>query len=297
MNPLRIALGTALVAFAVPCGASASDEPPAPVVAPSPRAGGDLLRLHDGTLLRGQIAERRPDGTITLVLLTGEARTIPGEQIASVTGATTSPSPPPPPPGTEQDRGPALTREPRSGRVPLQIESTGEPLTVGMPFGPSAAQTGRMLCQTPCTVYVYPGSVAVWTGGPNMRASALTIQVPQGGYRVRLRAASVSGGIIGQYVAVLGGIGVLAGGIAFGASLEGGQLRSGTLMAAGGGALLGGGGLLALGLWLYFSNQPGAQSEGPLEPRRASARVPVQRWSLEAMPLPGGGLLAAGAVF
>ena len=48
--------------------------------------GDDVLSLHDGTLLRGRVAEMHPGQHVTMVLLTGQTREIEWSDLATMAG-------------------------------------------------------------------------------------------------------------------------------------------------------------------------------------------------------------------
>ncbi len=48
--------------------------------------GDDVVTLHDGTLLRGRVAELHPNESVTLVLLTGQPREVRWSDVATVAG-------------------------------------------------------------------------------------------------------------------------------------------------------------------------------------------------------------------
>ena len=49
-------------------------------------AGDDVVTLHDGTLLRGRVAELHPNESVTLMLLTGQPRQVRWGDVATVAG-------------------------------------------------------------------------------------------------------------------------------------------------------------------------------------------------------------------
>jgi hypothetical protein len=289
--------------------ATQPSEAPAPLSSPPlPQRGDDVLHLQDGTLLRGQIAERRPDGTVVIVLLTREVRTVPGEQIASVSHPT-PPAPPaplvPPPAPAAEEEDSLATLSPGEGRVPVVFRSEGAPVEVGLFLGTSETVewTRRVriryhstLCITPCTLYARPGRFPLWTGGEGLVSDDRTLMVPQGGLRVRLHGSSYNGRQGGTILALLGGI---ATGVGFGMAVVSGSSHS--YSRDGGDGLLVGGGLviglgltaLVSGIVLLVQNPGGVASISPLE-RTAAGRTPP--WNLGIAPLSEGGTMLGAAL-
>jgi hypothetical protein len=64
----------ALLALAAASTAARAEEPP------------DVVVLTDGTIMQGRLAELKPDDHVTLVLLTGEPRTVDYAEIARMSG-------------------------------------------------------------------------------------------------------------------------------------------------------------------------------------------------------------------
>jgi hypothetical protein len=291
---------TAALCFALPVlalhASAAHAQTPSPTPLPFTDEPDDLVRLRDGTRLRGRIAERRADGTLVMVLLTGETRSIPATAI--------EPLPPPPPaigPSREDDEAPAVL-VPTPGRVPLLVESTGGPLQVG--YGISemvgnisltgSVTTRRELCQTPCTLYVRDGLFRLYTGGPNRWDRTTYLMIPTTGKRVRMHAGTMAGRV--------GGVAMMIGGIAaigisgFALLLTTGHRSDGPSPAAIGG-MIAGAGMLAGGIVLNVVNPIGLASHGPLESPATAERAQPLRWQLGAAPLPGGGVAALALQF
>jgi hypothetical protein len=294
-------LGLAVLATA--CPARAQQAVP-------PAGADDVLQLRDGTLLRGQIAERRPDGTTVIVLLTGEVRTIPGEEIASASTVPLAPPPPPAPPAPVSPAASFLTtssfdeieqalRTPGPGRVPLRVESVGREQSVGIALGrvaqpglpaPMATTLYREVCQTPCTLHVRPGAFALWTGGNGVASITTQVRVPHDGTRVIMRAPSAAVWKTAPYVAAVGGAMMMTGGMILGMSLTE-TFRSDLGVGLGITGLAVGGVAAITGLVLLSKNPWGILRQQRLE------FEPASRWSVGAAPLPGGAALAGAVQF
>ena len=105
----------------------------------------------------------------------GSTRTVPWSALA--TGSADiwnlqaaanwrTPPAPPPAPSTASEWAPVDLLQPGPGRVPLHVESDGEPQTVGIGAPGRRREPLGVLCTTPCTLYVYPGLFPLYTGGP-----------------------------------------------------------------------------------------------------------------------------------
>jgi hypothetical protein len=300
-------LSCALAALTASAPALATPPSGAPALPPPPPGAAssgtdDVLLLRDGSMLRGRIAERQPDGTTVILLITGEVRTVPGDQLAA---PPTMALPPPPPPPAVEDEGPALSLRARPGRVPLMLESTGAPLSVGRPvstatvvdvLGSSTLSLGEPLCSAPCTLYVRPGTVTVWSGGNGLRSDVAHLQVPEGGLRARLRAGSSNAFSIGQSLTWSGGSSAVSGVLLL-ALVQSGfwPAEYGNILA---GISLGiGAVMLGIGIPLIVANRVGVEEQGPLESGRPRRRRRTAEWSFGGSPLPGGGLISTGVVF
>ncbi len=219
----------AWTACTAPGIASAADGPVpfvvegAGVVAPRPAATpeDDVVRLLDGSVVRGRIAERNADGTVVMVLPTGEVRTLPAADIAqAATPSMPSGAGVAAPPRQELD----LTRERLPGRVPLVLEAHGAPLDVGSTRGEVQRVLGDITydpqCLTPCTLWARPGVVAIASGGRGRRLELYTLDVPPSGLRVVLRSASAKGRGASIALVVLGALSVAVGGLLWGLDVQ-----------------------------------------------------------------------------
>ncbi len=188
-----------------------------PNVAMTGRDDDDAVRLRDGSMVRGRIAERRPDGTLIFVLLTGETRTLPGEMIVSV-GRVAGPRAAPP--ASNGDDTEDLTQS-RPGTLPLAVTSVGPTLRVGHStnvsgtpgtlYTPVGQAVHRDHCSTPCTLFVAPGLFRLWTGGPNIAGTTSLVDVRAGGVAVRMHAPSAATWAVSPHLLWIGPMLALAG--------------------------------------------------------------------------------------
>jgi hypothetical protein len=311
MHPIRFALWTALGVFAGPALAAAQAAPtdaPSSSVAPtvagaSPGVGDDVLRLRDGTVLTGTIAERRPDGTTVILLLTGEVRTVPGDAI--LPDAPSFVAPLAEVPLTDADTSLA-TLEPAPGRVPLRVRSIEGPIAVGMPLGSEERELSiagsvtvrhyGQLCTTPCTLYVRPGTFPLWSDGPGLMKIEQEIYVPRGGLDLRLHASSIVAHGFGIALTILGGLGASVSVPLLVAETNNPyhlyfHEDTGVAIAA---TVVAVSALMHIGGVLLWSLTPGnIASQWPLRSSAASA----PRWRVGAAPLPGGAAVTALLTF
>jgi hypothetical protein len=153
----------------------------------------DVIVQTDGTVLQGHVAELVPGRSVTLMLLTGETRMVPWEQIASKSGPSFAPAPPRP----DDDAAPDADRRPGPGRVALRVESTGPALDVGRTGdvavgGAYFGRTRRLGCTTPCTLYLLPGPLELYAARASLHSATATLplQLPADGLQVLVRPDS-----------------------------------------------------------------------------------------------------------
>jgi len=179
----------ALVVVGLMCGAVVSGAVGGRVAYAADEAPLDLIVMKDGALVRGHVVEMVPNARIVIQIATGETRTVEWAQIARTEGPSFAPisSAPPAPTQPPVQPTPIVIAEPlltpAPGRVPLQVESTGQQLRVGEPVGTGTAYNGRdvvtvrfgrTVCSTPCTLHVAPGSVGLWVEGAGQRTRRST---------------------------------------------------------------------------------------------------------------------------
>jgi hypothetical protein len=233
----------------------------------------DAVTLRDGAILRGHVAEIRPNQSVTIVLLTGETRVVRWSDFVagsgpSFPGTTLAPPPQQPAIGPPQliYESPTYPEQaflkPGPGRVPLMVESaTGKKIFVGVPIGGTtvigfgmSATAHRRLCDGPCTLYVPTGNFTFNTTANDVSYDT-DVDVGPRGVRLKMRTPSRGrsfGGI--AMVSSGGALGIIGGTLlAFG----GGRSDENSWYGAGG-ALLGVGvGLLAGGIYLLATNTRG----------------------------------------
>jgi hypothetical protein len=211
--------------------------------------GSDTIVARDGSVYRGQVAEIKPGREVTIVLLDGQARTVPWSEIASTYGPsfpgtvappmTVMPTPMTPPmqaePGLDPTPDPLLV--PGPGRARLDIESaTDKRISVSVPIegdqnsGGMVVSSGygygfhtvafnmqrlRRVCMSPCTLYVRPGLFTINTNSGDFGYNS-DVDVPAGGTAVKMHTPS-RGRAVGGLWLISGGAGLLIGGITFAA--------------------------------------------------------------------------------
>lgn len=190
------ALATSIV---LACGVARAQDPPA--IPASPNApttsatasswrSAQTVRLRNGTVLRGTVAELVPDDRIVIVLATGETRRIPMDEVARVENDES-------PASVRRDAGTApLGPRPVTGRR-ISLRFTGAPPGLSLHWTTStlagyAARYGsrwavlaqyERLCTAPCELTASPGSydLALSQGGAPPVALPGPTQIPTAG--------------------------------------------------------------------------------------------------------------------
>ncbi len=260
-------IGFGLIIASATVAGQAWAEPPAPAAAfpAAPAPAPDLVRLKNGGMLRGTIAESGGD-SVTIVLLTGETRKIPAADVSYAGPAASAPSvapaaPPaapavaPAPAEHTTDNGthPFAVVHAAEARVDFVSEPTGSSLSRRSSTatfahsgytGPAATGYDE-ICTAPCNASMPAGThtfAVAKPGGDPIEAEPITL--PAGHSTLKSKYSDNTGARVGVVVA---GIAALAGGLAleFDSISNSGNINSGELI---GGAVLQGGGLLAI-LW------------------------------------------------
>ena len=190
-----------------------------PLVPPPTRhreTGEDVLTLHDGTVLRGDVTILKPGDHVEIVLLDGRSQNIPWSDVASSAGPSF--------PAAATPRYAEHYLHPSAGRVPLVIDSIGRALTVGvLTLHPIIGEdtvsvsdgltldqsttdvqsrSGTVVCtSTPCQIFAPPGRLILQTSGVGVLGSTTELTVPPTGGRVLLRAPMVRDQQIGRSLA------------------------------------------------------------------------------------------------
>ena len=174
----------------------------------------DVIVTTDGAILRGHVSELRPGKSATIVLLDGRTRTLQWSEIARSEGPSFPDARPAAQP-EEDDRINPL--EPGPGRVPLAVESAGKQQSISLHFTGAIRVNGwgltvtARICDTPCTMYLPPGSYELLSEADGVVSAVTPVTVPPAGTRVKLKATS--SGLRGGGVALvtIGGVAVLVG--------------------------------------------------------------------------------------
>jgi hypothetical protein len=253
---------------------------PAPI---STVDGSDVVTLRDGTILRGHVTELKPGDHVELVLLDGRTQTIQWSEIAASAGPSFPVSKPNPA---------ARFLAPAPDRVPVQIASTGKPLTIGVlqtrpAIGQESAtfddgvnvsqlttnyqsSRGVVVCTTtPCQIYAHPGLLKLQPSGEDVLSYSSELSVPNDGVRVTLRAPSVRNAALTRNLLILSLPGVIAGATLLGmapayADKVFPAATSPALYGTGAVALSAGVGLGIAGLVTLLRNRSGIDSVEPL---------------------------------
>jgi hypothetical protein len=180
-----------------------------------------------------------------------------------------------------EDNGVAPELSPQAGAEPVQIESAGRRLKLSVIVDAAQGVVGnyfvhmvryRDLCSTPCTVYFRPGESMLRVGGEGVRTAMVSLDVPRGGAKIRMRAPSAGASAAGYLLTLFGGVGLITGAtvLGIGYGLHSDPDASWTI---GGGATLGvGAAMLGSGIALLVVNRSGVAS---MESRDRVALAPV----------------------
>ncbi len=235
---------------------------PPPAAAP-PSAAPDVVRLKNGGMLRGTIAESEPGQSVTIVLLTGETRKVPFADVeyagpaASAPSAAPAPAPasasPAPFPGASNGTTqPFAVVHAEEARVDFVSAPTGESLFRRSNTAAFASDQGSFangyeeVCTAPCNVSMPAGTHTFAIAKPGSRAiEAEPVTLPPGNSTLSATYADKTGVRVG--LVVLGALGIVGGlGLELSAisaskgedSFDTGPLVGGILLQAGGTGLL-----------------------------------------------------------
>ena len=150
------------------------------------------------------------------------------------------------------------TAEARAQTATVELESTGDELTVGMHGLPGPAY----VCTTPCVLSVLPGTYYLETEAPGVRANREEIEVPASGAHLRLEAGDGAAYPWGIILSIFGAVSVaMMGGMAIAivASSPNDEYNQSMAAIQGGVGGVIGLGSLAAGLALVFSNRTGVE--------------------------------------
>jgi hypothetical protein len=196
----------------------------APIVADRLPPLTDTISFFDGRTLHGRIVEIRND-VVVILLEDGRVHTIPRSALATLWPSFASN-----PAAMEQDQRPRtaerdLVRNHEEGRVPVVVESAGEPLDVGtaqLGVTEIAGDTAfEPQCLTPCVLWARPSSrVEIMSGGRSRRVSRDVVDVPVEGTRIVLRSAAPATQSFGIAFAVVGGLTLATGALLWGLNVQ-----------------------------------------------------------------------------
>jgi hypothetical protein len=187
-------LGLMLGSVALSARARA-EAPVAAAVASAP----DVVRLKNGGMLRGTIAESEPGQSVTIVLLTGETRKISAADVTYAGPADAAPSTPPPPPAVAAPAAPPAVSADANGngnaqqfavvhaaeaRIDFVSDPEGSTLfrrshTAGFGHGYAALATGYdEVCTAPCNASMPSGThtfAVAKSGGSPIEADPIAL--------------------------------------------------------------------------------------------------------------------------
>ncbi len=250
---------------------------------PMASGGEDVVSLRDGTIYRGHVTELKPGDHLEIVLLDGRTQTVQWADIDKSVG----------PSFPEVKRNPAERfLKPAPGRVPVQVETAGKSLVVGvLQARPNIGQdsttfddgfnvsqltanyqssSGVVVCSTtPCQIYARPGLLKLQASGDDILSYSSEIVVANGGVHVKLRAPSVQGRALSTKLLIgalpAGIVGLL--GVIFGASFTDpifGKAMSPAMYGVGGTFLIVAVGLGIGSIAVWSRNRGGVVSVDPL---------------------------------
>lgn len=188
--------------------AAPSAAPATPPAAPAPAAAPDLVRLKNGGMLRGTIAESGGDA-VTIVLVTGETRKIPAAEVVfagpaasapsaapapALSARAPAPSPPPAAPNDANGVQPFAVVHAAEARVDFASEPAGYTLfrrsaSANFAHSNGPAATGYdEICTAPCNASMPSGThtfaVAKPEGDPT---EAAAVALPVGNSTLRAK--------------------------------------------------------------------------------------------------------------
>ena len=267
--------------LAAPGHALAQTRPAPPAVASVPAAGGDVIELTTGGLLRGTLIDAIPNGHARIQLVTGEIATVPWQDIAHIERAPGAPSPAP-------AAVPAAAPEGPDDKVYVHIE------------GSDVAQRQRDttgdhrhwddVCSAPCDQllplrYTYRiAGAGLRNSGPFglsvQKGERETLNVDEGskaGFVLGIVGASVGSfaATIGLLVVLLNAIVESADAISSTPNDGNGEAVGWTITGVGVAALVG-------GIVLMVTNARTGRSQTPAAVPRAAAPIALGPWRLPA---------------
>jgi hypothetical protein len=198
-----------LLGLAVAPAVHAQTVPPA-AAQPSPRPAPDVVRLKNGGLLRGTIAELEPGATVTIVTVAGESRHFRMDEVAYA-GPASADAPRAAPPLVLTPPRFAL---PEPAVVSFQSDPPGlvfHRVTTGLVgVGMRPLQKTMMytpLCVAPCTLALPAGWTELALGNPReMPAHPSTVLLPPGNSEVLGHLESRSGMRMAGWVVLIGSV-------------------------------------------------------------------------------------------
>lgn len=219
----RVRFSHFLVAAALGAGSAATAAPAAAQGAPAPAGGAsDIVRLKDGTVLRGTISELVPGRYVEIVIASGRTRRIPMQRVAYAGPIANDPSMSAPP-GAGPAPGAAVTMNAPPVRLQLTADKPGIEFhrKVGMDQGYANYRGGmgrvsmlanryQLICAAPCSVSVPAGThtLALAKDGAPIAAEPVYVDGDgklQGEYtsykgaRIAGTVISVVGALVGLY--------------------------------------------------------------------------------------------------
>jgi hypothetical protein len=163
------ALAACAALLCVPFGSASAQTAP-PAAAPSASPAPDVVRLKNGGLLRGTIAELEPGKQVTIVLVTGDRRTVSMDEVQYAGAASEAPKPadaaaPPaaPAPSTATDNAVRPLVTVRAAEARLQLRAAEPDTTFYVRTAVAGGTHGSIyaydrICTAPCEASMPAGS-------------------------------------------------------------------------------------------------------------------------------------------
>lgn len=202
---------------------------PAPAVVAQAAPPPDVVRLKNGGMVRGTIAEYLPGEHVSIILMSGETKRFEAAEVAYAGSAASEPRPSSEPahPGDMQDLTTSSEVQPlvtvRSNKARIHLSAKGpEPLTFYLLSGTASAGYGRgisadaftRICAAPCDANIAAGSYTLGLAPPDQAALRVKTMVDihdgdelVGTYR-SARGTRAAGWIIFA-VSLIGGTGLM----------------------------------------------------------------------------------------
>jgi hypothetical protein len=200
----------------VPYGAPAPT-PGAAAVSPgrAAPAGGDVIYMKNGGILRGTIVDAIPGAQARIQLATGEIATVPWPDINRIEHAETPRPSAPPPPGTGNAAGPTAAPSTRAtsaaadAMVWVRLDGSDD---ARLEQDTTGSGDWRIVCQAPCDRQLSNAKDYRITGGGMKNSAVFNLRGQQGDHEtVTVSSASKAWFVVGIVLVPVGGLVTLVG--------------------------------------------------------------------------------------